>query len=278
MLVKFHVQILSLTLWLLSLTVGFTQSTAMTFNIRYANPDDGENAWKHRKTAVIDLIKRNRPDLLGLQEVLPEQLDFFRKNLEGYDFIGHGRDGVNTNSEATPVFYNSSKYELLEEEIFWLSETPGEVSIGWDAALNRIAVYGKFKNKQSETIIHLINTHFDHIGSTARLRSAELLIEYMHQKVLTDEKFILMGDLNTPPNEAPIRRLKEELSDSRAIASEVIKGSEATFNGFDPGQAATNRIDYIFVKNLPVKKYHCPDNKRKNGLYPSDHFPVYIVF
>ena len=46
----------------------------MTFNIRYDNPGDGANRWSERKEAATDLLKAQRPDVVGLQEALPGQL------------------------------------------------------------------------------------------------------------------------------------------------------------------------------------------------------------
>lgn len=249
------------------------QNSAMSFNIRYDNPDDGMNAWSNRKEEVVELIGKFHPDFIGIQEALPNQVNYISENLDGYEFIGHGRDGVNTDSEATPIFYNSEMFELVDQKIFWLSDTPDKISRGWDAALNRISVYGKFRNKKTEEVFHIINTHFDHQGETARLRSADLLTDFIRQQQLANEKIVLMGDLNATPDDPPIMALRKDLQD--AGENENLKG---TFTGFNTEVPATNRIDYIFVKNLEVKKYQCIDLKRKNGLYPSDHFPVYIEF
>lgn len=254
------------------------QTTAMTFNIRYDNPSDGENAWEKRKPEVLALINSRQPDFLALQEVLPGQLGYLQEHLKGYQFIGYGRDGKNTDSEATPIFYNSSKFELVGQEVFWLSETPEEVSKGWDAALNRTTVYGKFRNVATGEVIHIINTHFDHQGKTARLRSAKLLSGFLESENLTDEKVILMGDFNASPDEAPIQMLNSQLTDAREVEGISVTGPKGTFNGFDTERSSFERIDYIFIKNLEVKAFECVDKKRTNGLYPSDHFPLLIKF
>lgn len=52
------------------------QVTVMSYNIRYNNPDDGINAWPNRKDNVAEMIgPKYRPDIVGLQEVLKDQLD-----------------------------------------------------------------------------------------------------------------------------------------------------------------------------------------------------------
>ncbi|NJO92140.1 MAG: hypothetical protein HC831_26595 [Chloroflexia bacterium] len=119
----------------------------MTFNIRYNNKNDGENAWDNRKEELAGLINYYHPDLLGLQEVLPEQLNYLSRNLFGYSVVALGRE-PNNQGEAVPIFYNTNKYELFENKTFWLSETPDSVSTGWDASLPRICTYAILKIEQ----------------------------------------------------------------------------------------------------------------------------------
>lgn len=266
-----------LLLWF-SHSMVFGQNSAMTFNIRYANPDDGKNAWGKRKAEVLDLIYKYHPDIIGIQEALPKQLRYLKRNLKDFAYIGHGRDGKNSGSEATPIFYHSEKFELLDHRILWLSETPDKISKGWDAALNRIMVYGKFKDRTSGEILHVINTHFDHQGATARLKSAEMILDFLSREQLTDQRILLMGDLNATPSEDPVQLLCKELQDAWDIALTRSFGPEGTFNGFDMEKEDLERIDYIFTRNLKIKSYQCIDRKRKNGLYPSDHFPIQVSF
>ncbi|WP_224490919.1 endonuclease/exonuclease/phosphatase family protein [Robertkochia flava] len=268
----------SLFLVCFAIVPAIGQTTTMTFNIRYDNPDDGKNAWSNRKTEVVKLIATHAPDIIGLQEALPNQVSYIHEHLDGYSFIGHGRDGVNTNSEATPIFYNNHKFELLDQKLFWLSETPEEISKGWDAALNRIALYGKFRNMETGVLLHILNTHLDHRGETARRRSAELLLDFIRKKELEGQQIVLMGDFNAIPEASSLGTLKKLLFDAREVVQQPASGPEATFNGFDTDKDPDKRIDYIFVKNLSVKTYQCIDSKRKNGLYPSDHFPIIISF
>lgn len=42
----------------------------MSFNIRYGTADDGENNWDKRRDLACDLVRRQGPDVIGLQEAL----------------------------------------------------------------------------------------------------------------------------------------------------------------------------------------------------------------
>ena len=61
---------LSITLAFLLFTVSSIGQTVnvMSYNIRLDTEADGINQWKNRTKKVYELIKKNNPDLLGVQE------------------------------------------------------------------------------------------------------------------------------------------------------------------------------------------------------------------
>lgn len=268
--------ILFVTSTLLFATNSMAQTTVMSYNIRYDNKNDGDNWWGLRKDEVVDMLEYYHPEFLGLQEAMPSQFDFIAERLDDYAVIGHGRDGVGTKSESTPIFYDLKKYELLDHLTFWLSDTPQKVSKGWDAALPRIALYGKFKNRSTHQVIHVINTHFDHRGELARYNSVKVILDFIKKHKLSDAELIVMGDLNCEPDSAPIDMLKEELADTFDLNDNPVYGPIGTFNNFDTSAIADRRIDYVFTKNVTVDRYRCIDDRRSNNLHLSDHFAVMI--
>ncbi len=267
-----------LTIFILVFTncICFGQTEVMSFNIRYDNPNDGENRWEFRKNEVVELLKYYKPDFLGIQEAMPNQSKFIANKLEAYGYIGHGRDGLNTDTESILLFYNKTKFKLLESNVFWLSETPEKASRGWDAKLNRIMVYGVFENKANGETLHIINCHFDHRGEIAREKSAEQLVNFIEKRKLSDENVIVLGDLNCLPSEEPIKILSRYLDDSYDDSHHILYGPIGTYNKFDIEKVLTKRIDYIFTRNIDVKSYRSIDDKRKNNLFPSDHLPILI--
>jgi hypothetical protein len=64
--------------------------------------------------------------------------------------LGKAETMENQKGEHSAIFYNSDKFKLLEENTFWLSETPEKPSKGWDAAYNRVCTYGLFQNKKTK--------------------------------------------------------------------------------------------------------------------------------
>lgn len=254
----------------------FCQTKIMSYNIRYNNPQDNENCWESRKQEVVEMIKYYQPEILGIQEGLSSQVNYIDATLTNYSFVGLGRDDGKEKGEFTAIFFDTTKYKLIETKTFWLSQTPNKVSIGWDASMKRICTYGAFLNKKTKKPIFIFNCHFDHIGKKSRNKSAYLILQEIKNKGIGNERIAVIGDLNCLPDESPIEILNMELKDSYQVSQSQPYGPIGTFNNFNIVNEVTKRIDYIMVKNLTVKHYTSIDDRRKNNLWLSDHLPILI--
>ena len=246
----------------------------MTLNIRLDLASDGPNAWDERKADMAFFVSSRHPDFFCLQEGLIQQLRYLDRQLPSYRRIGAGRDDGADKGEFSAVYYDTARFALVRSTTFWLSDTPDTVSVGWDAALPRVCTYGLFRDKPSGKLVHLFNTHFDHMGVVARDKSAILILDRIAEWTTDDERVILAGDLNSGPQERPVAFLRDRLIDGADIAPYGLVGPPGTWNGFDPTVTPDRRIDYIFVRNLDVVTYRHLDDRRKNGLWISDHLPV----
>src|SRR5688572_23652685 len=153
-----------------------TPLRVMSFNIRYDEPRDGENAWPNRKKLVATLIRLHQVDLIGVQEALKGQLDDLSELIPEYAWIGVGRTDGKLGGEFSAILFRKNRFAMLETATFWLSETPHIPSKGWDAAFPRIVTWAKFSDKQTQRVFFHFNTHFDHRGTRAREESGRLLL------------------------------------------------------------------------------------------------------
>lgn len=269
-------KLLAFSFLILAFTTGNAQEVkVLTYNIRLDVASDGENRWDNRKEMLTAQVVKLAPDFLGVQEALPQQMDYLDNSLTNYDYIGVGRDDGKREGEFSAIFYNKAVYKVIQQSTFWLSETPEKISFGWDAACRRVCTYGLFENMKTRQKIWVINTHFDHIGNVARVNSAKLILSKIKAVNTNNFPFVLTGDFNLEPDSDPIKLITAQLNDSRIVV-EDISGPVATFNAFKTDEPAKTRIDYIFVpKSITVKKYEVL-KELKNNRYPSDHFPVYV--
>ncbi len=250
----------------------------MAYNIRYGTAEDGDNQWDIRKDYLAQMLQYYEPDFIGTQEGQKFQLDFIKTHLTPYEWFGAPRSHSGW-PEYTAVFYRTDKFTLIEENTFWLSPTPDTMSIGWDAAIIRVATYGLVQMKDTDKYIWILNTHFDHIGPVARLESAKLIHRVADELIRQhDAPIVIMGDFNDTHNTPPIQYLKQYFNDSREVSENPAYGSPGTWNGFDFNAKPTEIIDYIFIGKNPqlrVLKYRIIDDFY-DFKYPSDHLPVMI--
>lgn len=247
----------------------------MTYNIRYANPNDGKHIWDNRKEIIASQISYYQPDLLGLQEVLKSQLSDIVSLLPQYAYVGVGRDDGKDAGEFAPVFYRKDRFKLLDWGTVWLSETPEKPSIGWDAALPRIFTWVKVQEKSGKKIWYLANAHFDHRGVEAREQSARLMLE-KSLELAEGLPIILTGDFNFNQDEGAYTFLAgQELITDTYHAARLRHGPSGTFNGFNYDSEG-DRIDYIWTQaGLEIQSY-AAISEIWEGILPSDHIPVLI--
>ncbi|MFD2033351.1 endonuclease/exonuclease/phosphatase family protein [Belliella marina] len=246
-----------------------------TYNIRFDNPNDLGNLWKDRSVHLFNLIKFHQMDIIGTQEGLKNQLEDISGSL-GFPYIGLSREEGGEKGEFSAIFYNPKKFQLLEDNTFWLSTTPQIPSKGWDASLNRVCTYGKFKDAGGQEF-YVFNIHYDHVGQNAREESSKLVLQKIANINTGNLPVIFMGDFNIDSkNPAYQAIVNSDFEDSRDTSVIPPYGSMGTFNGFNWGNTPENIIDHIFVnQGVTVHRYGIlTDNYGKK--YPSDHFPVLV--
>ncbi|MGJ3234007.1 endonuclease/exonuclease/phosphatase family protein [Marivirga sp.] len=242
-----------------------------SFNIRFDNPSDGSNRWINRRGDVLNFLLIEELDIIGMQEVLYSQIKFLDENLSTYQRVGIGRDDGEQAGEYAPIYFDTNRFNLLDSGNFWLSETPEVPSIGWDAVLNRICTYVRLFDTESDQEIYFYNTHFDHVGGTARLRSASLIRDSIQTKIDQGVRVILTGDLNVVPGSTPYEVFNEFMTDS--YESDLKLGPTGTYNGFNLDGSHNRRIDFIFTTGFKPMTYESVSTV-VNNRFLSDHFPV----
>jgi len=249
----------------------------MTYNIRLDVSSDGENDWTHRKDFFTSQIQFYEPDVFGVQEATPNQVVDISNVLLKYNNVGMGREGVGK-GESSNIYFKKDKFTILDSSTFWLSDTPNEISMGWDAACNRVCTYALFKDNKTKHFFWVFNTHLDHIGEVARTKGIELILSKIASLNAKKYPVIFMGDFNTEPNEDRLIKLQKVMDDTKDLSQNKPFGPEGTFNGFKHNEPVTKRIDYIFISknsNLNVIKYAVLSDS-KDLKYPSDHLPVLV--
>jgi endonuclease/exonuclease/phosphatase family metal-dependent hydrolase len=248
----------------------------MTFNIRTASIDDGENAWRNRKTLVVQVIEREAPDVVGLQEVVREQVEYLAAALKDYRWLGvdRGLNGGEGLSEYTPIFYRFAELSPIESGTFWLSPTPDTPSAS-EPRRERIVTWARFYHRGTGRQFYAFNTHFSPRAGPAHLDASRIIKERI-QKLPAGSAIVVLGDFNSSAEESPVwSDLTGELLRDAWTRAPTRRGPLGTMGGFGPPRAGdTERIDWILVGG-PIDVQSAETILfNEAGRYPSDHFPV----
>lgn len=247
----------------------------MSYNIRcgFCEKESDVNHWSRRKFLVAKVIKASGADLIGLQEAELFQVQDLERLLGDYVWVGVGRDDGKQRGEMNAVLVRRSAYTVISSHTLWLSETPLQVSKGWDAMFNRTVTLLHLKDQRTGKPLNFLNTHFDHQGERARLESARLIAQTV-LSLKPGEPVVLTGDFNARADFEGYKIITRQLQDAAMVSRTPAEGGSITFNGFGRDLQPDNKIDFIFVSPGATVLSHRVVTDLYEGLYPSDHYPV----
>lgn len=267
---------------------GSVRQVTMTADAQFDVPSMGEKlksmsfnilvskVTEQRQKSVSDTILKYLPDTVGVQEASPSWMTYLNKTLSSfYASVGEGRDGGSSGKHSA-IFYRKDRFELIETDTKWMSDTPGTVSKFEESSLNRVYTYALLKVRESGKQILIVNTHLDHKSSAARTKQIKVLLTGIRDLLdkWGDLPVVLSGDFNAQPSSDVYRLVTGVLADSSKVALSAEESH--TYHNYGSASAV---IDYIFVdtKNISVDSYKVITDK-ENGMLPSDHYPLCIEY
>ncbi len=245
---------------------------AMSYNVYIKGT--GEKSPENRSEGVISTIESQMPDVAGFQEVDYDWLMRLSEGLEDYSYVGRGRGKGETDSEYSPVFYKTEKYNLVDSGTFWFSDTPDKPSLSWASFYNRICTWAILEDKDTGFTFAVFNSHWDHLSVIARNKSAELLLEKI-EEYAPDMPVVILGDFNCKANTVAYASLIDGgFVDSMYVAEDAM--DIGTYHGYTKSSTEGELpIDHILFKDeygFAVSYKVITD--KYNDIYPSDHFAI----
>lgn len=249
----------------------------MSYNIRLSSGTieaDSIYHWEHRKQASLELMHQEQPTVFGLQEACPDQQEYMTKNLPEYGYIGVGRDDGKRKGEFMSIFYKKDEVELIDGGTFWLSQTPDQVTKGWDAACFRTCTWTILKKKDTGKKFVYLNTHLDHKGQEARKESIKLIVAKAEELTGGKLPVFITADFNSPTTNEIFKPMQEAMLDARVEAP--VTDERGTLNcwGTTPPGVV---IDHIFFRGAEAQKFEVLRDKDYGAPYVSDHYPVMLT-
>lgn len=266
--------------------------SARKWQIRKKATTESRN-WDNSKKAVAKLIVKLDCDILGMQEVTDVCRDDLKKLVKKSGGKKYNLWWVNTYPEGhksvvgNAVFYDKKKFKFSNQNIYYFSPTPEEMSKGWDCKRHyRAALTAEVTHKASGKKFFFIATHGP-LKKEANGHAGRLLVEFDKKYNKEGLPTIVVGDMNARPGQTFHNNMLQHYEDCFLVAEKKC-GTIGTFNssaGTDKNFTNPNRrIDQIYVHStdkgkIEVKEYKVNRDKYKidgEMRYPSDHNPVYV--
>jgi endonuclease/exonuclease/phosphatase family metal-dependent hydrolase len=256
--------------------------TVCTCNLRFATAPDGADAWPLRKPLLLDCLERIAPDLLAVQEAMPEQLAALGQRFPDWQIVGEGRfAGIQSPRPTEPapgehcaLLFRRDRLQLVATKTWWLSETP-EVpgSLGPGADLPRVLTWARLERRDGGGQLDCYNTHF-HWGTEFTRWAVERLAGWIGATP-QGVPVVLTGDFN----------VDAASPEHAALTAIALRGGRRLRDVFDdrPGRLGTRHdftgmapvcIDWILASSDLQIRDAWTDTWSRDGRYPSDHFLV----
>jgi endonuclease/exonuclease/phosphatase family metal-dependent hydrolase len=255
----------------------------MTFNILGGDPQ-----WADvHAEPILGVLRRYSPDLIGLQEVMAPNVEFYRQHLSDYD----DEIGQEYGEEEVPgycaILWKKERFELLESGNFWFSRTPDVRSSDWGVEYPLGATWVRLQDKLTGIQLLHLNTQFEDgsWGEQSRQGSSRLIVERMAH-LAQDIPVILTGDFNCNPWSAAYNHfLANGYTDTYRAAGNADSVDSSTFHGFagrqyfalEWGAELFWRVDWILTRDGTRRLQTSSSTIVQDAappIYPSDHYPV----
>jgi endonuclease/exonuclease/phosphatase family metal-dependent hydrolase len=268
---------------------GVLELGLMSFNIRYETREDRDSrSWPERLAGVVAMIRRERPDVMGVQEALHGQAADLWASLPDYEFFGVGRDDGVSAGEYAGIFFRRDRFVIDPQErgTFWLSDTPEKPgSFSWGNEIPRVTTWVRLVDLATGRGFYVFNTHWDHRNQPSREKAAWMIARRVDGRIHKDEPVVLIGDLNTTETHPGYlyltgkkvkvagqeQRWSNAMIDTFQILNPSVK-DRRTLHFWSGSRAGFLKVDHIFVSDGAEVLASGIISGDKTMV--SDHFPV----
>ena len=270
----------------------------MSSNVRFAsarsksdNPDTGDRDWTNRRSAYYTMLNTLEPDIVGLQEAEQEQVVDIKNNCPGYSHVGYGRkSGKDITSsfssfeqllgkkhgESTTILYRTDKFTKHSDGWFCHSNTPNVADSyfpGTEDEQPRISTWVVLTHKDTGKKFFYLNTHTC-LYDEPMQKEIKLIRDKVAELNTENLPVILSGDWNLVEDDSWMKPITDNYLSARKTAP--VTDDCYTYHWWESTDDK-KQIDHIYYLGLECFEFHTV-NQKWDGLYISDHYPVYSKF
>lgn len=235
----------------------------------------GENSLTNRTERFRQLVQTYQPDIISTQESNSGLCNIYQSLLgQTYSMIAEcpNESGLPSYGTSNTILYRTDRYELLETNTYWLSDTPEMKSKLEGSSGFRSCTWALLKDNVTQREFIVCNTHLDYTDAEIQQRQFQILWELCGE-YFSKYPVIITGDFNAEPTSVLYTQVTEKLSDSYVTAAEKAATVDHTFHGFYQEHAIPCRLDYCFYDaHFTADSYRILTDQYDG--YVSDHYGI----
>ena len=236
-------------------------------------------------TRIVELIEEMQPDIIGVQELYPNQLEDLQPHIEQV-FAFYAKTCVD--GELNGIFYRKDRFAVINSKVWYMTTTP-------DIPNSETLTMIQLRDLKTEKCVAVFNTHL----AFSKMNKREFQARFIADKIELFAKempIVLTGDMNTFQNRLDLSKLpfydgdyiqriltQKHLRDAKDGSLLGHLGPIATFsNAADDGIPFKGTgtpgifLDHIYISQGVNVIIHAVQPGTVQGHYPSDHLPVLI--
>ena len=226
------------------------------------------------------MINTMQPDAFGVQEAENIQLQHIRENCPGYSYVGVGRNDGATKGESTAIFYKNDVLEVVDWGTKWHSTTPdviGSYFVENEDRQPRTSTWAIFEERATGKKFFHINIHTS-LYEASQAKEIQLITDIVKEKCPEGVPAVLTGDWNVEEEDAVMKPVNDSFSSARKTASKTDNILTFHWWGSSSTMSKNQHIDHVFYSGFEKPTRFRTLNMQWEGLWISDHHPVYAIF
>lgn len=245
--------------------------TAPTIRVLSLNLWHDKGDWPRRRALIVDEVRRLRPDVIALQEVL--QREGLRNQAEdlgaalGYrvQFVSVDppqaarRYGNALLTRARSRAQDQRKLEPLDD---YRTAAHAQLPLG----------------RAGEVAVYATHLHNDRGGGAIRARQVASLLDFV-DATRGDGRVLIAGDFNSDADSPELQALRARYRDAYGFAHPQAGADPAAHTTLNPAYLPAQRIDHVFYdpQRFELVEARIVLDRSRDGIWASDHFGMLAV-
>lgn len=227
--------------------------------------------WPKRRELIVEEVRRLKPDLIALQEVLQRPgLQNQAQDLGAA--LGYRVSFVSVDPAAAPRRYGNA---ILI------------AGAGGPAQLRKLEPLDDYRTaahlratateRHPDLDFYATHLHNERDGGAVRARQIASLLDFVDTSAGGGYR-ILAGDFNTDADAPELAPLRARYVDAFASVHPELAGDRARASTLNPAYLPAQRIDHVFYDpaGFAAIEARIVLNRSRNGVWPSDHFGLFV--